>query len=228
MPVRQQADPMLSIVCAGSLNYALSANIHLRAPSASPHIAFAASPWKQQQWLRMMADDKETGDVDRDLEATLELLEEATYSACMKMKVKDLKAELELRKVNTEGVMEKEELARLLADARASGKADPALVDEFNKQALEKDLAGESVTPDVDADAIKDAVASDGGLPGGMSPEALAALMANPEMMTLLRNPKMQEVMKKVMEEGPGAAESMMNDPELRDMLEKVQQFTNK
>ena len=55
-----------------------------------------------------------------------------------------------------------------------------------------------------------------------MSPEALAALMSNPEMMTLLRNPKMQEVMKKVMEEGPGAAESMMNDPELKDMLEKV------
>lgn len=176
----------------------------------------------------MVADDNGTSDEDRDLEATLQLLEEATYAACMKMKVKDLKAELELRKVSTAGVMEKEELARLLADARASGKADPTMIDEFNKQALEKDLAGESVTPDIDAEAIKDAVASDGGLPGGMSPEALAALMANPEMMTLLRNPKMQEVMKKVMEDGPGAAESMMNDPELKEMLDKVQQFTNK
>ena len=58
--------------------------------------------------------------------------------------VKDLKAELELRKVDTGGVMEKEELARLLADARASGRADPTLIDEFNKQNLEKDLAGVS------------------------------------------------------------------------------------
>ena len=47
-------------------------------------------------------------------------------------------------------------------------------------------------------------------------------------MMALLRNPKMQEVMKKVMEGGPAAAESMMNDPELKEMLDKVKQFTDK
>ena len=52
----------------------------------------------------MMADDSaEESQSQSDLEATLELLEEATYAACMKMKVKDLKAELELRKVNTAG-----------------------------------------------------------------------------------------------------------------------------
>jgi hypothetical protein len=176
----------------------------------------------------MMADGAEADDSQEksDLDATLELLEEATFAACMKMKVKDLKAELELRKVNSAGVMEKEELARLLADARASGKADPTIVDEFNKQVLEKDLAGESATAQVDEEVVKEAVASDGGLPGGLSPEALTAMMNNPEMMALLRNPKMQEVMKAVMENGPEAAEAMMDDPELKDMLKKVQDMT--
>ena len=46
----------------------------------------------------MMADGAEADDAQEksDLDATLELLEEATFAACMKMKVKDLKAELEL------------------------------------------------------------------------------------------------------------------------------------
>ena len=51
-------------------------------------------------------------------------------------------------------------------------------------------------------------------------------MMNNPEMMALLRNPKMQEVMKAVMENGPEAAEAMMDDPELKDMLKKVQDMT--
>mmetsp|Transcript_4190 Transcript_4190/g.9170 ORF Transcript_4190/g.9170 Transcript_4190/m.9170 type:complete len:199 (-) Transcript_4190:114-710(-) len=152
--------------------------------------------------------------------------EDATYEACIKMRVKELKAELELRKVDTAGVMEKEELARLLADARASGKADASMIDDFNKQVLEKDLKGEPSNIDLDADDLKEAVASDGGLPGGMTPEALMGMMNNPEMMTLLRNPKMQEVMKLVMEKGPEAAKEQLQDPEMQEMLQKVKKLT--
>ena len=74
--------------------------------------------------------------------------------------------------------------------------------------------------------AVADAVASDGGLPGGMSPEMVTAMMSNPELMALLRNPKMQDVMKKVMSEGPEAAGEYMEDPEVRDMLSKIQSLT--
>ena len=94
-------------------------------PRSMQTLALSRQPQPPQRCgpPKMMADDgeEEARQSQSDLEATLELLEEATYAACMKMKVKDLKAELELRKVNTAGVMEKEELARLLADARASG-----------------------------------------------------------------------------------------------------------
>ena len=44
----------------------------------------------------------------------------------------------------------------------------------------------------------------------------------------MLRNPKMQEVMKKVMEEGPEGAAAFMDDPEIRDMLSKVKGLTGK
>jgi len=47
--------------------------------------------------------------------------EDATYKACMRMRVSELKAELDLRKKSYEGVMEKDELARMLADARSQG-----------------------------------------------------------------------------------------------------------
>ena len=44
------------------------------------------------------------------------------------MRVSELKAELELRKIDYAGMFEKEELARCLADARAGGRADPSLL----------------------------------------------------------------------------------------------------
>ena len=69
-----------------------------------------------------------------------------------------------------------------------------------------------------------EAVASDGGLPGGMSPETLMKMMNDPEVMMLLRNPKMQDIMKKVMAEGPeSAAQTLKDDPEAAEMLKKMQ-----
>jgi len=75
-------------------------------------------------------------------------------------------------------------------------------------------------------EAATEAVASDGGLPGGMSPERLQELVQDPELMMMLRNPKMQEVMRKVMAGGPEAAADEMSDPEVREMLAKVSKLT--
>ena len=155
--------------------------------------------------------------------------DESTFSACMKMKVSEIKSELDLRKISYEGLFEKEEYAKLLSESRSKGRADPSLVDEFNKASVESAFrADEEDDAKVDVDSMAaQAVASDGGLPGGMSPETLQALTQNPEMMALLRNPRMQEVMKKVMAEGPEAAQSMVaDDPELKEMLAKVSSIT--
>ena len=112
------------------------------------------------------------------------------------MRVSELKAELELRKIDYAGMFEKEELARCLADARAGGRADPSLLDDFNRESMERafESDGEDAAGAPDFAAAAEAVASDGGLPGGLSPERLQALVQDPELMTMLRNPKMQEV----------------------------------
>ena len=65
-------------------------------------------------------------------------VEDSAYSQCMAMRVSEIKAELALRKINSDGLFEKEELARLLADSRRDGRADPSLLDEFNKQSAEQ------------------------------------------------------------------------------------------
>ena len=151
--------------------------------------------------------------------------DDATFASCMKMKVGELKSELELRKIDISSMFEKDELARALADARAAGRADPSLLDDFNRQSAEAafNSDGGPAVPD----SVADAVASDGGLPGGMSPDKLQKLVQDPELMAMLRNPKMQEVMKKVMEGGPEAAvPEMMNDPEVKEMIQKISKIT--
>jgi hypothetical protein len=153
--------------------------------------------------------------------------EEFSYESCMKMRVSELKAELDLRGLSYAGVMEKEGLATLLADARVSGRADPSLINDFNRQSAESMLDAESAT-EISVEDVAEATAGDGSLPGGMSPETLVDFMQNPEMMSLLRNPRMQEVMQKVMQDGPEGAKSLMDDPEVREMLQKVQDLTNR
>jgi hypothetical protein len=120
--------------------------------------------------------------------------DDATFSACMKMRVSELKAELDLRKIDYANMFEKDELARCLADARAAGRADPSLLDDFNRQSAESAWTADSGQSAPDFEAAAEAVASDGGLPGGMSPDKLQQLMQDPELMAMLRNPKMQEV----------------------------------
>lgn len=50
------------------------------------------------------------------------------------MMVSELKSELQLRGIDYSDCFDKESLARKLRDARASGKADPTIIDQFNKQ----------------------------------------------------------------------------------------------
>uniref|UniRef100_A0A7S2UTT4 STI1 domain-containing protein n=1 Tax=Fibrocapsa japonica TaxID=94617 RepID=A0A7S2UTT4_9STRA len=146
------------------------------------------------------------------------------------MKVSEIKAELELRKISWAGVFEKEELVRLLKEAREEGRADPSIVDQFNKQIFENriqddpDAASEKIPSpkDLDPEQLKDWSAGDGTLPGGLTPEAAQVLMRDPEIMAMLQMPKMQEVMKKVMAEGPSAMTSMMGDPEAMSMIMKL------
>lgn len=50
------------------------------------------------------------------------------------MRVSELKSELKLRGVDFSDCFDKESLAKKLRDARATGKADPSIIDQFNKQ----------------------------------------------------------------------------------------------
>ena len=102
--------------------------------------------------MRLAADAGDAADGDS----------EDSFKGCMKMRVSEIKAELELRKISTEGLFEKEELARLLSESRRAGRADPSLLDEFNKKNLEK--ASEATpgaeptddAPDLSAAGLKD------------------------------------------------------------------------
>ena len=50
------------------------------------------------------------------------------------MRVSELKSELKLRGVDFSDCFDKESLAKKLRDARMTGKADPTIIDQFNKQ----------------------------------------------------------------------------------------------
>ena len=155
-------------------------------------------------------------------------------STCRSMRVSELKAELSLRGVSADGCFEKEELVQKLARARAEGRADPSVIDAFNKESAEQawrasDQAGSIADPDAADGAFTrdDVTAGDGSMPGGMSPEMLERLTSSPELMSMLRNPKMQDVMKAVMEGGPDAFEQFKDDTEVRELLRRVSELTS-
>mmetsp|Transcript_5300 Transcript_5300/g.7721 ORF Transcript_5300/g.7721 Transcript_5300/m.7721 type:complete len:252 (+) Transcript_5300:65-820(+) len=160
----------------------------------------------------------------------LDIEDNEKYQRCMSMRATEIKAELDMRGVTYPDTAEKTDLARLLAEARTLGKADAKVLDDFNKQNLERTFQGEKQVKveDMDEDIVKGAIAGDGGLPGGTSPEMLQAMMSNPELMAMLQNPKLQEVMKSVMTHGPEGALKDMQDPEVKDMLWKINQVVGK
>lgn len=103
--------------------------------------------------------------------------------------------ELDLRKVSYTDCFDRDSLESRLDDARAAGKADPSIIDEFNKRNLDANIKGESF--EVSDEMIENSVGGDGALPGGMPPEMLKAMMGNEELVTMLRSPKMQEIVSK-------------------------------
>jgi len=114
-----------------------------------------------------------------------------------------------------------------LREARGAGKADPSILDRFNKQRLEDTF--QERTLDLTDDVIDTARAADGSLPGGISPDILKELMANPELMALLQNPKMQDAMKLMMTGGQDSLERMMeDDDEMFDIVTKLNAIMNK
>lgn len=72
-------------------------------------------------------------------------------------------------------------------------------------------------------DVVDRALANDGKLPGGMSPDKLKEMIGNPEVMALLQNPKMQDAMKLMMTGGrEELQQAIVDDPEMQDIITKL------
>ena len=108
------------------------------------------------------------------------------------MKISEIKSELDLRAVTYNDCFDRDSLEARLNEARASGKADPSLIDEFNRRNLEANVKGESF--EVSDEILGESVGGDGTLPGGMPPEMLKAMMGDEELVAMLRSPKMQDI----------------------------------
>jgi len=131
------------------------------------------------------------------------------------MKISEIKAELELRGVSINDCFDKESLVARLQEARISGKADPELLDQFNKKKLEaifKEGGGDINDEMFSDDRINAVLSSDGNLPGGLAPNQLKKLVRNPDLMTMLQSVKVQEIMKLMMTSGPEALQKAMEE----------------
>eukprot|EP00584_Thalassiosira_punctigera_P000167 CAMPEP_0172535220 /NCGR_PEP_ID=MMETSP1067-20121228/7332_1 /TAXON_ID=265564 ORGANISM="Thalassiosira punctigera, Strain Tpunct2005C2" /NCGR_SAMPLE_ID=MMETSP1067 /ASSEMBLY_ACC=CAM_ASM_000444 /LENGTH=202 /DNA_ID=CAMNT_0013320137 /DNA_START=77 /DNA_END=685 /DNA_ORIENTATION=+ len=143
------------------------------------------------------------------------------------MKISEIKSELDLRQISHKDCFDRESLELRLIDARSSGKADPSIIDEFNKRNLEANVKGE--TFEVSDEVIEQSVGGDGTLPGGMPPDMLKAMMSDEELVTMLRSPKMQEIMKLVMSSGPEDLENAMKeDKETYECVMKLNKIMGK
>ena len=78
------------------------------------------------------------------------------------MKISEIKAELDMRKVSYNDCFDRDSLEHRLNDARSSGKADPSIIDQFNKRNLEANVKGESF--EVSDTVLESSVANDGNL----------------------------------------------------------------
>ena len=137
------------------------------------------------------------------------------------MRVSEIKAELNLRGIDYTDCFDKESLAQRLREARAKGKADPSILEKFNKSKEE--------TLNIDDETLEKAIGGDGTLPGGMPPDMLKKLMGNPELMELMSNPKMQEVMTMMMTGGQDTLmKAMAEDQEVYEIVTKLNQIMGK
>jgi hypothetical protein len=100
------------------------------------------------------------------------------------MSVDDLKSELETRGVDFEDCLTRAELADRLTIARASGKADEALLDDFKR--VTSDGTDTIDFDSIDDLAMEDLTAGDGTLPGGFSPEMMKVLGSDPTIVKMV------------------------------------------
>jgi hypothetical protein len=139
-----------------------------------------------------------------------------------KMKISEIKSELDLRAVSYSDCFDRESLELRLNEARCQGKADPSILDRFNK-ANEMAAKDGSRALEIEDKVLEGALGGDGTLPGGMPPDMLTEMLGKPEVVDMLRNPKMQEVMKLVMTGGQKAfEEAMKDDPEMFELIQKL------
>ena len=124
------------------------------------------------------------------------------------MSIDEIKAELELRGVDYQDCISKNELVQRLVETRVSGKANPDILKSMQTQSSDDILISE-----LDDDVLDQATAKDGNLPGGMSKDMLKALSGDPEIMRMLKDPKMQDIMGAVMTGGPDAIKKYLSDP---------------
>ena len=138
------------------------------------------------------------------------------------MRVSEIKAELDLRGVSYSDCFDKESLVERLNEVRATGLADPKIIERYNRQKLETDFSPEKKVEIRDED-IDRAVANDGTLPGGLTPDMFKKLTGNPEIMELLQSTKMQEAMTLMMSGGREDLEKKLrDDPELQETITKL------
>ena len=150
-----------------------------------------------------------------------DVLEESSKDAS-ELTIGELTAELDLRGVDYSDCVEADELRSKLTEARLSGRADPALIDKFNRNRAEAMMdPTKAVDPTkLTAEELEAIKGADGGVPGGLAPEEIFKLMNDPKIMTMLQKPKFQEIMKDAMGGGGQAAiQRHMVDPESREML---------
>lgn len=116
---------------------------------------------------------------------------------------------------------DKESLAGRLTQARQSGVANPDLLNTFNRVTIGETFQEEKVA--IQDNDIAAAMANDGTLPGGPTPELFKSLTENPEIMQLLQSTKMQEAMKLTMTgESAELQERLAADPELQATITKL------
>merc|ERR1719265_103766 len=76
------------------------------------------------------------------------------FEACMKMEGPEIIAELDTRGIKYDHLETKEDFARLLAQSRSRGIADPSIINDFNKRNLERAFQAEDSDPEVKPDDL--------------------------------------------------------------------------
>jgi len=125
------------------------------------------------------------------------------------MTVDEIVSELSLRGINYDDCTKKTSLINRLKESRATGRADPSILDKFNASDMEEALTGTATTDSSWVDSI---TSSDGTLPGGLSPEVVKLLTSDGEIMSMMKDPKMQDILKSVMKAGPEGMKKYLSD----------------